>query len=848
MNWAPNDPGLGVIATSLISTGTPGHPITGAWATNQVIIDSNGIVWRCTAGGTPGTWIEGASDEGSNSSIIYVGPPTGNPAIDTPAIAVALNTANTAGAGRIILQAAPQAAPYVVSLADVPAGYGWTAPVTIGSFVAMEGASDGGTWIQLAPGSNCDLFQTLGFATYTGVTTPAADLPQRFEVKNLVFSHNGANQTAGRTASICGCAYNFDQVEFRDSWGWGLWSEYPSTQPGTYPDQEAVETRWDGVRVTNYYCNPASADSNNSLYGVYWIGPHDSVWVNVHIWSFHTAPTSPTPPTRPYQYGLGIDSSTTSVSSGAGLQITNLHLYGRNDYGIDPRGASGGQGGVYFANCESESAFIANVIMRSNCTWVGGTSYSTTEPSGANGFQIGPSSWNAYPSNGCAGSQIIGPVMNHPDGYAFNFVQSFGSNIIIANQHQGVAPVTGSPATSDVLHIIRAFGGNPTNGPAGSTNSFSQDLSLAMSFRFNPTAVLTASYAAAALDLAKFDTTAGAIAQNLPNAPLDKSLYMAKIVAGANQLTLNCQGSDVINIAGGPTSYTLKLLNQAVLLQYQATGAVWSVLGDDLPLGQLDARYAPIANALAPTLVTATNAALAVPAGAGHAIIEVIGGGGGGGGGGASALTGGTATQVGGGGGGSGEYTKRYVALAGIASLAVTIGAGGAGGTGGAASTGISGNAGSGQVGGSNTTVTATGISITAQGGAPGLSGGANSASTVGGGNYAARLITGTNTATSEPGCGGQATSSQGFPNGGAIGFSGRPGAGGAPASSTLGGVAGIAYNVSNGHTGTTAGASASTATDYGQGGDGGGGGAPGGAGGNGAAGNQGCVLITWLA
>jgi hypothetical protein len=108
-----------------------------------------------------------------------------------------------------------------------------------------------------------------------------------------------------------------------------------------------------------------------------------------------------------------------------------------------------------------------------------------------------------------------------------------------------------------------------------------------------PTAIQTASYAAAVDDLAKFDISGGSISQNLPNAPADKSLYAAKIVktAGTNTLTLHTQGSDVINLSGGSTSYTLKLLNQAVLLQYQATGGIWNVLGDDLPLSQLDARY-----------------------------------------------------------------------------------------------------------------------------------------------------------------------------------------------------------------------------------------------------------------
>lgn len=36
--------------------GSAGAPTSGTWATNDVVLDSAGAVWLCTAGGTPGTW------------------------------------------------------------------------------------------------------------------------------------------------------------------------------------------------------------------------------------------------------------------------------------------------------------------------------------------------------------------------------------------------------------------------------------------------------------------------------------------------------------------------------------------------------------------------------------------------------------------------------------------------------------------------------------------------------------------------------------------------------------------------------------------------------------------------
>lgn len=107
----------------------------------------------------------------------------------------------------------------------------------------------------------------------------------------------------------------------------------------------------------------------------------------------------------------------------------------------------------------------------------------------------------------------------------------------------------------------------------------------------NPTAVLSAPYVPMPQDLARFNTTAGAISQNLPRAPEDGTPFAAIVVEGTNSLTLVCQGSDVINVAAGATSYELALSGQGVLLQYQESGALWNILSTNLPLPQLDERY-----------------------------------------------------------------------------------------------------------------------------------------------------------------------------------------------------------------------------------------------------------------
>jgi hypothetical protein len=108
-----------------------------------------------------------------------------------------------------------------------------------------------------------------------------------------------------------------------------------------------------------------------------------------------------------------------------------------------------------------------------------------------------------------------------------------------------------------------------------------------------PTAVKTTNYSAAAQDFVPVDTTSGAVTVTLPTAPADKTQVGVKHITqgGTNAVTVACGGSDVLNKAGGSTSFTMPLLAQAAILQYKASTGIWYILEDDLPLGQLDLRY-----------------------------------------------------------------------------------------------------------------------------------------------------------------------------------------------------------------------------------------------------------------
>jgi hypothetical protein len=124
-------------------------------------------------------------------------------------------------------------------------------------------------------------------------------------------------------------------------------------------------------------------------------------------------------------------------------------------------------------------------------------------------------------------------------------------------------------------------------------------------------AVKTAAYTAAAYEIVPVDASGGSVAIALPNAPEDSTPVAVKLIAvsGSNTVTISTQGLDVFNKAGGSTSTTLSLLNQSVVVEYDAASKVWTVVSTDIPLSQSDARYS-----LKPAYVTAANGVAITPA------------------------------------------------------------------------------------------------------------------------------------------------------------------------------------------------------------------------------------------
>lgn len=113
-----------------------------------------------------------------------------------------------------------------------------------------------------------------------------------------------------------------------------------------------------------------------------------------------------------------------------------------------------------------------------------------------------------------------------------------------------------------------------------------------------PTAIMTSAYTAASGDFVPVDVSGGPVTITLPAAPPDQTRIGVMLVkpGGTNTVTVNCSGSDKYN-DDATTAYTLKVPNHGIIAQYAASPAVWYVQSVDLPLSQLDIRYAMLAGA-----------------------------------------------------------------------------------------------------------------------------------------------------------------------------------------------------------------------------------------------------------
>lgn len=133
----------------------------------------------------------------------------------------------------------------------------------------------------------------------------------------------------------------------------------------------------------------------------------------------------------------------------------------------------------------------------------------------------------------------------------------------------------------------------------------------AASVALSTTGVKTANYTAGPNQIIPVDSSSGIVTITLPSAPADKTqIIIKKIDGSANSVNVALSGSDVLNTAGGPTSFSIQLSSQAYTVAYAAGPKIWYAVSGSLPLGVLDSRYATPASVTTATAGTVNNASL----------------------------------------------------------------------------------------------------------------------------------------------------------------------------------------------------------------------------------------------
>ena len=147
----------------------------------------------------------------------------------------------------------------------------------------------------------------------------------------------------------------------------------------------------------------------------------------------------------------------------------------------------------------------------------------------------------------------------------------------------GAEPLVSAITRRQALHHVGAVGG-ATVLARGSRNTAA--LTSPTSLTLSPTPVQTTNLQASAGAYVPTDASSGSLTITLPTAPPDQTQVGVSVVAIAAPfaVTIACAGSDVLNLAAGPTSLALVSLNQSALLQYDASIGVWYIQAGQLSL------------------------------------------------------------------------------------------------------------------------------------------------------------------------------------------------------------------------------------------------------------------------
>jgi hypothetical protein len=315
---------------------------------------------------------------------------------DTTAIQAAITAASSAGGGTVFF----------------PEGIYLTNKLTLSTAVNLIGVGSHATIVKLRDSQNTALVTTTGF-----VTTDTAGGIHSFTIADIAFDGNKANQASNSDSGcvqIYGYAFTIRNVRIRNAESVGLYTNYETGVAAPGPNGISMEAYMEAVEVYS-----AGTD------GIYWNGPHDSIWNNVVAHE---------------NAGKGIDIET----RGSGTAATNSHSWGTSQtYGWYINAS-----GTLCTNCVSEGASSKHVYIGQNdCQWIGGHIFAA---SGATtGIEIAAAS----------GGHLFNTKVSNCTTAAILFTSDGGNSIFDLNVYATSGTVTSGTQHADTLVRAIANGG-----------------------------------------------------------------------------------------------------------------------------------------------------------------------------------------------------------------------------------------------------------------------------------------------------------------------------------------------------------------------------------------------------
>jgi hypothetical protein len=307
-------------------------------------------------------------------------------------------------------------------IVQLPAGTFDVASLRIRSNVWLRGAGVDATTLRLRPGADEPVIITRSFAKYTG--TDALNSEVNFKISDLTINGNKANCPGGNGYGIRihGANFALDRLRIYDCSADGITSEWNGggAPPNTPGMKHSMEARLTDIEI--HHCGGN---------GIYWNGPHDSMWTNCIFWENGYAGVH-----------LWIKAS--------GTVIQGCHAWGA-DQDIAFLIVSSG---TKMIGCTGEGAQVAQALILANdCEITGGVWFAS---GGGAGIYLGQSHPASIP---VAGYMIRTKLMGFAPGQAIVYDNDAGLGWIEALiHHPSGAAESGAPHPSSKREI-RVVGG-----------------------------------------------------------------------------------------------------------------------------------------------------------------------------------------------------------------------------------------------------------------------------------------------------------------------------------------------------------------------------------------------------